>query len=294
MLVYKCHACGAAGDALSLVAAVYGLDCQGAAFQKVMRIAEELAHGLEPTAAAPVQVPQAASAFAEVAAALVEVAPLTSQEDVVAYLEERRVLDEALHEGWGALPQNIEALREVEREMAERFPESWFDSGLADAAGRVVSRRHRVLLPWRGPDGLVRTLQRRLIGTDGEKKYLWPPALGPKWPFGVDQMASAPAGADIAFTEGAIDALSLRVLCRQHGIDLVVLGLPSASTWKPQWSDLAQGRPVDLALDPDEAGERGSKHIRDALNIAGITDITRTTPARADDWNNELLEAPRP
>lgn len=289
-----CHACGASGDVLDLIAATQGLAPRGSEFSKVIELAAELASSLPDTAMTAPAAAIADTAFAKVAEALLGAAPLAAQDDVVEGLRDRGIFEDARAEGWAALPGDAAGLRGLEQGMAERLGDLWLGSGLADTSGRITSPQHRIIIPWRSPEGLVTTLQRRVATGAPRTKYLLPHARGPLWPYGADVVASAPADGAIAFVEGAIDAISLRLLCRGHGAELIVLGLPGASAWKPCWAKLARGRHVHLAQDADEAGARGAARIHDFLSAAGITDVTRTRPRGANDWNELLRREERP
>lgn len=62
-----------------------------------------------------------------------------------------------------------------------------------DGRLRVVWGRHRLVIPWRGPDGRIQALQRRLIDKpriwhgQEEPRYVLPWA--PRWPYGVENLS---------------------------------------------------------------------------------------------------------
>lgn len=252
-LVARCHGCGWTGDALSLVAAVEGLDVRRD-FRRVLERAAELAGGFgAATVKESLQVEQGPARLPrEVAAALFERicerGRLGARGAVEAYLARRGLLEAAREDGWASLP-SLSILLECAREV-------WQACGAASVAGRlgpmqglsarvsaagaaagtsglkpgsadgeasrqvsgafafggpeellVAARlarwhdgelrplwgRHRLVIPWRGLDGAITALQRRLVDAprkmqDGreEPRYVLPWA--PEAPYGAERL----------------------------------------------------------------------------------------------------------
>jgi DNA primase len=105
--------------------------------------------------------------------------------------------------------------------------------------------------------------------------------------------ALAAAGDDmkIVIVEGAIDALSRRLIGRRRGECAAVIGVYSAATpcaGLPR--DLLAGRRVVLAPDADAAGERACEAIaKEFRGVAGEF-IRERPPAGAKDWNLSIAE----
>jgi hypothetical protein len=72
------------------------------------------------------------------------------------------------------------------------------------------------------------------------------------------------ASGEVMIAEGEIDALSAIVM------DLVAVGLPGWSHWKDAWTRDFAGKEVILALDADEAGQKGAADIAWRFLKAGL------------------------
>ncbi len=146
----------------------------------------------------------------------------------------------------------------------------------------------RLIIPWRTEAGLVQTVQRRLVGRASASrtpKYTTATRRPVMQPYGVHKLAAAPADAPIAIVEGALDALALEALLAARGVPAVVLGIPGAQGWRPEWAALCAGRAVATATDPDDAGERAALQIERDVAAAGATRVDRWRPGGgAHDW----------
>lgn len=303
----RCFGCDLAGDALHLVAAVYGLDAR-AHFVRVLEHAAHLA-GVRlstPGDRAPVAPPPrkpapppdpapsngglAPDVFAALVRALLAAAPLDGPHgtDVRAYLSARGILDAARADGWGALPPGMVAQGDVRaRIVAAVGVEAWEASGLAHPRDPLMfawGSSHRVVIPWRGVDGSPTWLQRRAVGRFDGPRYVAPAGTSPSAPYGAHQLAALALDAPAALVEGAVDALALRAACEVDGAPFAVLGLPGVKGWRRPWAALLAGRPVALALDGDDAGDDAAEII--ARELAGLaSNVNRWRPAGgAKDW----------
>jgi len=289
----RCFACGASGDALTLVARIHGLDVRRD-FRGVLAVAATIAgmHGV----CADLEVPRERSVlddatFHAVASELVERCPFDAENDVLHYLDRRVLLVAGAQARLFALPAP-ERQGGLLTDLARLFsPEALALAGLVKRGddgrpvlGRFVWPVHRVGIPWRSPDGRIQTVQRRRLN-DGERKYVFPSGRAPRFPFGVEAMAWAGPDTQLVFCEGAFDALALRLLARRDGHDLFALGLPGARGWRSEWASLASGRVALVALDPDAAGLEAREAVKADLFGAGARRVLRFQPrGGAKDW----------
>lgn len=239
-------------------------------------------------------------------------------DSVGAGLAFRGIVREAVLDGWGELPPppprgplddahkgdpyDPFAVVHLAAELCA-LPEASGWSWLLGPRG-FHHPRHRLLIPWRLPDGRVWLLQRRYAPetgdepkpADGSGKYREEARatdVAPQ-PYGVDSPSLATAE-EVWLVEGAADVLAVRALNRRGLLasggrirSLVALGLPGTSVvdkFIPALLPLVAGRRVVLAFDADTAGDSGSKALSDALDDSEATSlIRRTAPAPCRDW----------
>lgn len=109
-------------------------------------------------------------------------------------------------------------------------------------------------------------------------------------PFGVELLADALSffgDVPIAVTEGALDCLARRKLARDRSEPVVVLGVPSSTSVRAEWSELFEGREVRVSFDADAAGDRGAERFADVC-LGTARSIQRERP-HAKDWGEMLL-----
>lgn len=126
-------------------------------------------------------------------------------EDACLYLAGRRLLEAARAEGWAALPPPGESANSWARALVDRFGEDTAKaSGLLRrmrAGWSFTHGEHRLLIPWRSPDGELYTIQRRRLDASGPGVF--PRDRAPRWPFGCERVnAGAPLVRVIAMFEG--------------------------------------------------------------------------------------------
>lgn len=288
-----CHGCGWRGDALSLIAAVDGLDVRRD-FGRVLERAAEIAGGfVRATVKESLQVrPEAPRLPEDVAAELFkricERGRLRARRAVEAYLERRGLLEAARDDGWATLP-SLDEMLDVARGMCKEMgsPEAAFGQRgaqqpaaerpgltgktldvaptvpgprvmrLVGARGRcgeaseqvsgafafgpedlliaaklarwdregrlrLVWGRHRLVIPWRGPDGRIQALQRRLIDAPrlwrGQEEPRYVLTWAPRWPYGVERLGGengTDCGDIVQGSAGAVDVdcMAERRLC---------------------------------------------------------------------------------
>lgn len=352
-----CHQCGWRGDALSLVAAVGGLDVRRD-FGRVLERAAELAGGFvratvkESLHVRPETPRLPEDVAAELFSRICESGRLRSRGAVEVYLERRGLLEAARDDGWATLP-SLDEMLDVARGMCEKNgavlgggdpsresdrPAGHVGSSPAaaiqasvqisgafafggpeemliaaklarwdrDGRLRVVWGRHRLVIPWRVPDGRIQALQRRLIDKprvwrgQEEPRYVLPWA--PHWPYGSERLTVRPvdrAGAPehtgsaasvetnrvgtavfrcarsigrvllpVVFVEGAVDALAMRLLRPGR---CVPLGLPGTGAWESSWARLVGERRAYFGTDGDASGDaRAAKAAIDAAEVQGV------------------------
>lgn len=346
----KCFACGVCKDVFSLIAAVQGLDDK-TQFRSVLRAAMELAgmspettlqelerrsprrqRKLAPPAFAPVEplpIGLEERAFAHLveqilAFGVLDGGPVSAE--VCAYLERRHLLDVARAEGWVALPaprspaaawcrrQLIDAANRIERRRG--VPRSVVDEELYTIVTldgpEFVDEEHRLVIPYRAPDGTVYTWQRRSLD-DREDKYKFPRSWnrrtgkrvregwgrGARWPYGIERLATAAPDAPITYTEGPLDAGAKRLMNAAAGRTGVVLGVPGTQAWRPFFATFARGRIAFVATDADRQtdpkkrdwGEEAAQRWGADLWRAGAREVVRERPERAKDWSEALARA---
>jgi DNA primase len=231
-------------------------------------------------------------------AALLDLCPLRTCATVAAYVDNRGVYADAESVGIGALPESQDAQNALIGQLAERVGgmEALVNTGLARSVREPSLRapRHLLLIPWRGRDGRVSTIQRRRLDAM-EPRYLFPSRIAPSDPFGADLISSAQGAlgedAPVVVTEGALDCLARRKIARVSGEAVVAIGAPSATTAHAEWSALFKGRHVIVAFDADNAGDEGARRFA-ATCLAGARLVERERP-RQGDWNETLLRVLR-
>lgn len=322
----RCFGCELAGDIFSLVAAVERLDV-GRDFPAVLEAAARLAgitltgrgdgaaHAPRgpraplPPPPPPGPPPLPDERFAEIVAPLLALGRLDTEDevrergpsrvcaDVCAYLAGRGLLELAIAEGWAALPPPGDAQVSWVEMLVDLFGEADVKrTGLVPVSdeGSIVPRgftqaQARLVIPWRRPDGVITTLQRRRLD-DQKPKYVSPIGRAPRFPYGVERAAAAPLGTPLALVEGAIDTAALRELKRRVGDPVLVVGIQGVSGWKREWAGLFAHRPAAIALDGDAAGEAAVEAIRKDMEQAGAMSVARWRAAGgAKDWG-ALLE----
>ncbi len=277
-VAFKCFACGAKGDVFSLIGAVHKLDPRRQ-FREVIAKARELAGAdVGPKEGDERLPPVDPAVVALEATALLEAFPLTETGAVADYLRGRRLFDQALAEGWGAFPVGDKS----DTRLAERVREVAPTLGLVNTTGQVTHQENVLLIPWRDRHGAIGQLQRRRIG-EGTPKYVSLHGFPLASLYGEEHLASSTGV--VMLVEGAVDVLAARSLCAAEKLDRTVLGVPGASTWRPEWSSLFDRREVVLGFDRDDAGQAAASRIGASLMKSGASAVVRRIPrAEHKDW----------
>ena len=156
--------------------------------------------------------------------------------------------------------------------VASTIPAGWKGLPSFVLAEAGVSRGHdgEVLIPYR--DALGRLYVTRVVVKDGHR--WWRPAGRAVIPFGLDRLADT---SDRRFrclliTEGESDALAAWAAFGHEGLD--VLGVPGATTWRQEWTELAEGyAAVYVAGDGDGVGRRFAWTVKRDLPGAVVLEI---------------------
>lgn len=185
----SCFGCGIYGDAIDLLAAIEG------DYKAGLARAEQLAGGSSgrmyvPEPEAPRIDP---GVYHELAERILGAGKLDGRawvREVEGYLAGRRLLELARADGWACLP----AFGELQR-MADRDTLIAADLARYNQRGEFVLTwgRWRLVIPWRGPDGRITSLQRRRTWEhDGDgpepAKYVFPRGIRPEWPYGSERV----------------------------------------------------------------------------------------------------------
>lgn len=293
----KCHGCGATGDALHLVAVAKSIHIKDD-FRAALEAAAELAgvdlEEYRQTGTKP-QTLEQSYFFRRICETILAWSSLEADPDAAPYLLGRGLFDAALADGWSVLPPDPTERAKLLFWLCRSFGEDRVvDSGLAhtDGGGGVRWKHEaaRLCIPYR-QGGVIRALQRRMIAADAPKglpKYVWAGVPG----IAYNEDASRGDG-DLAFTEGAADALALRSLAAGRGWQLAAVGVPGSA-----WDGIAKrlsvsGRRVYVATDNEpgvddrgmlRAGERYVVDWAADLYAAGAASVARLRPLGVKDW----------
>lgn len=283
----KCFGCNFRGDVFTLIASARSLTLPRD-FGETLREAAALA-SMDLPALSPMreQIPTLPDAtFDAVARALLRGG---LQGSVAEYVRGRGIAEDARVDGWGALPWPWAQGDAVARMLAEFGAPVLLASGLFlddPLVGiRFARPGARLLIPWRGANGRVLSLQRRRLDA-GEPRYVAPAGRPLRQPYGVERLATHPR-APVVFVEGAIDALALRALCGSRPV--VPLALPGVEAWREAWAAHARGRVAFVGLDGDAAGEGKVGEVTRHLEAAGALSVRRWRPGGGcKDWAERL------
>lgn len=245
---FRCWSCGNAGSTIDLVAQVHRCSLTEAARWLTGQ------HDLP----APALMPGTMPSLASVQAMLEDLITLCGELSPAArrYLESRGIAPRVVTE---CRITDVSDYSTVERGLAERHhPRDLVAAGVFSAKGHFRLYGHRLAFPFLQAARPVYLTARRL-GSDEKPKYI---NLNGPVP-GLYNEDVLEQGDPVWLTEGVMDCLTLT----SEGLPTVaVIG---AFTFKPAWASLFSGREVILALDGDDAGRAGSRHISELLRAAG-------------------------
>jgi DNA primase len=291
-LVWHCFSgCSSGGDALSLIASMRGYDLREN-FRDVLAEAASIAGvGLGESSftprqriAPPPEDPaviaariEAAQGVKRILAALLELAPLEGEG--LRYLTEDRGLTRATCEKArvGYLGDAQMALRV----LLASFPyEALEAAGIVYGGRWLAHERHPLLFPILH-GGVPVYLQGRALGPVAKKQDRWRSCRG-SVPSLYNPDALERTDVPALLLEGPIDTLS----AMQWVPDVAPVGVFGAGGFKAEWAAPLRGRDVWVALDPDEAGEKGAVETMRELVKAGAWPRRLAMPPGMDmnDW----------
>jgi len=289
-IAVRCHACGATGDALSLVAQVHGLSLR-ANFRDVLLAGAELAglHGIvaelesgrvdsaRSPAVAPRHEPEPERDYpdsVELSALLSTCVPTAESPEVAAWIRSRG-LDPVAVDSAGlavALPSDGRLLPR----FATYKGRSWVETG------------HTLIVPMRDAYGAIRSVRAGRVG-DGESPKRLPPgghkatALVMADPLGVAMLTGEARPNRVTIVEGEPDFLTWATRPKRR--PFAVLGIVSGS-WCPAIdARIPKGTTVVIRTDNDRAGDAYAAQMKATLRRGRF--VSRScrewTPEGADD-----------
>lgn len=270
-LAVRCHACGATGDALSLVAVVHGLSVRRD-FRQVLRVAAELAglwgvvHELEtgeatperPKPTPPPPEPERTyPAAAEVARVWGEAIAVTEEPTVAGWLLGRGLDPErvAADDLARALPRSAA----LPRWGAYRRV-SWTETG------------HRLIVPMRDAQGVIRSVRASRV-VDGDSPKRLPPGghkatdLVMACPIGAAMLAGTAIPHELVVLEGEPDFLTWAT--RKTARATARIGIVTGSWSLAMAERVPAGTQVWIRTDHDPAGEKYASEITRTLRWRG-------------------------
>ena len=263
---------------------------------KGSRVASAPAHSVDAEASDGQPEP-AIDAFSEIAESLLALCPLNESPDALGYLGSRGLPTDATPDLFALPPPAcqravIAKIAAIHGEAAVRA------TGIARDDLRAFRwPEHRLGIVWRNAYGRTAdTLQFRLVEAPrgDAKKVLFCRGRAVRWPFGMHQLQTGPAGTAVLIVEGIPDWLAV------HGIYAPYVGcciaLPSAARLRPEWLSQLAGRQVFVALDADEAGERAAAEIIEQLRPVAAPLRVHPFPGTKDwaDFAALKTRAPQP
>ncbi len=238
-------------------------------------------------------------AFDALVRVVLEACPFDEDDAVREYLRRRLLLVGARDDAWAALPVRPDHRRElVARIVATCGRDTWQRSGLA-RGDDFLFPEHRLIIPWRAPDGTIVTVQRRTL--DGRpNKYVFASGRSPLWPYGIEALRDTTRTAlPVLLVEGAADVLAARELTSPE-LDVierpyVVIGVPGVAVWRDTWTEILRDRSLCIGFDRDKAGEDRAPKLAERLSAAKLSFATpwRIKPSEAStvkDWGALLEE----
>lgn len=275
---YRCYACGARGDAISLVRAVLGLS-----FGDAVRWLAELA------GRSPVELPTPASRF-------VARTPTAKARDAYAKLFKlshqlgprssggkfmrKRGIDLDLANRCGVTEIGDPA--EVWGKLNDRFEEAELKAaGLVSRSGKFLFAAHRLLFFF-FDGGLPQFVMARDITGEAICKELSPAGLHSPLPFLGEVLGEKPE--HVLVCEGCIDTLSAAQL------GYTAVGVPGVTGFREEWFLLFRtAGQVTIVFDDDAAGRRQGAELRSRFRVRGVRADARFPRGGKD--INDLLKA---
>lgn len=274
---YKCFACGEQGSVIDLYKAVKGVELS----QAIKELADMV--GLTPQSRQtsykgqnkpsyahketknPARATQGAKnelagAYSNIYEELLFVCGELDQESK-AYLTgaTRRLTDDTLNR---FLLFSVKDYPATDKHLKGKFSKDELQrAGVIGEKGNLIFYKHKIIIPFL-QDGRIIFLQGRRLDQE-QPKYLHLKRPVPL--FNIDILSELKKGDKVYICEGVFDAMMLE----QNGYKAV--GILGVNNFKPDYTDLFKGLDVVLALDNDEAGERGTKELAKMFKGQGVS-----------------------
>jgi len=173
------------------------------------------------------------------------------------YLKGRGLTDDTLNR---FLLFSVKDYQATDKHLKEKFSKDELSkAGIIGEKGNLIFYKHRIIIPFL-QDGRIIFLQGRRLDPE-QPKYLHLKRPVPL--FNADALTELEKGKKIYIAEGVFDAMMLE----QNGYKAV--GILGVNNFKPDYTDLFKGLDVVLALDNDEAGERGTNELAKMFYLKG-------------------------
>ena len=155
---------------------------------------------------------------------------------------------------------SVSDYQKINQHLKARFStDELSKAGIMGERGNLIFYKHKIIIPFL-QDGRIMFLQGRRLGQE-QPKYLHLKRPVPL--YNRDALAELEKGKKIYIAEGVFDAMMLE----QNGYKAV--GILGVNNFKPDYVDLFKGLDVVLALDNDEAGERGTNELAKMFYLKG-------------------------
>ena len=274
--LWRCPACGAAGNVIQFVARIEQLTEREAALKLLGNVPGVMRASALPGAAAPAQIDDATRAKLLARVASFYAKTLTKDRAGLDYLKARRLDDPAMLETFGvgycngsmrgALPKSGEVVEQLKA------------LGVLNERGNEVMFG-RVIVPIYDAAGNVSGLYGRRVGND-EPRHLY--LRGERR--GVFNAQAAKAHPALILVESIFDALSLWAAGFHNAVALY-----GADGWSNDHAELIRAnavRELYLALDGDEAGAAGAARLAPILAELGAVAHRLAWPEGVKDAND--------
>ena len=283
---YKCFACGEQGSIIDLFMAIKGLDLS----QAIKELAEMT--GLTPmshqTAYKATSTPYKAEirqpeAHSEPAGAYSEIYEefyfycIGLDQESGDYLKGRGLKQETLDR---FLLFSVKDYQATDKHLKEKFSKDELQrAGVIGEKGNLIFYKHKIIIPFL-QDGRIIFLQGRRLDQE-QPKYLHLKRPVPL--YNADTLTETRKGQKVYIAEGVFDAMMLE----QNGYKAV--GILGVNNFKPDYTDLFKGLDVVLALDNDEAGERGTNELAKMFYLKGQGVSSKQLPDGIKDITDYFL-----
>jgi len=259
---YKCFACGEQGSIIDLFMAINGVDLSHA----IKELAEMT--GLTPISQQTTSTPYKANirppeppsepleAYSDIYEELCFYCAGLDQESEQ-YLKGRGLTEETLDRFLLCSVKNYQA---TDKHLKDKFSKDELQrAGVIGEKGNLIFYKHKIIIPFL-QDGRIIFLQGRRLDQE-QPKYLHLKRPVPL--YNTNALTETRQDKKIYICEGVFDALMLE----QNNYKAV--GILGVNNFKPDYADLFKGLDVVLALDNDEAGERGTKDLAKMFLLKG-------------------------